>query len=842
MMRLAWAQFRHAPARLLSVLLAVMLSASTLAGTVVFSATSTASMRATTAAPLEPVDVVIDPGDANLANLPPTWAEDVLDKADVDSEVKSTAPYLAATYTAYGSKARGVATITSIADSASLRWFSLEQGDWPKGDNQIVISQDTADQLGVGVGDTITLKTDDGAQRKVTVSGINDVKFKPFTGTDYAMYAAPIFFAGVTPTELFVKLADPSETDGITAKIADAAKSAGVAAYTGEELARQSASRLAGGSTQLTVIMAAFALIALFAAMMVISSTYKTLIAQRTHDIAMLRLIGARRANVRSAVLCEALIVGLIGTIAGGAIGLGGGYAAMVATGQAFGGFAANPALLAGALLLTVAATVAAAWMTVRHATRIPPVQALQGAAAGETSLGAPASQRRMILILVIGAACAALGAALLSLGATMNQMPVALIGGLALAAGLLLALPRLTTLVMPVIARMLSACGLSGRLAASSMAANPQRAGATITAMAFGISLIAALSSAATTGTATIAADNDERYPITAALYTPDGSPLSGKILDHRSRIDDAKASYPVRTAAIDQAPDGGKTTPVVLEVVPDKAMTTFGQIDLKAGSGSSSEPMALAHPRYMSTIGIGEGDGIDLTVAGTQLSLRVRPSQLAESPRLAIVITDSTLDALPEATRAGIERALSTSMIWFKSADGIDRGQLAKQVNQLAVADPNATVGGGIAESNDIMSVLDMLLMLSYAMLAITVIISLTGLANQLALSVAERRAEISMLRALGARRGVVRLSIAWEALVLTIIGTLVGLAVGMPLGIAGVKAQVGGMTDRFTIAMPWMQIGVLVPVILAAALLASAIPARHATAIAPAEGLTS
>ena len=51
---------------------------------------------------------------------------------------------------------------------------------------------------------------------------------------------------------------------------------------------------------------------------------------------------------------------------------------------------------------------------------------------------------------------------------------------------------------------------------------------------------------------------------------------------------------------------------------------------------------------------------------------------------------------------------------------------------------------------------------------MLAITVTISLTGLANQLALSVIERTNEISMLRALGTRRGVIRMEIDRKSVV--------------------------------------------------------------------------
>lgn len=309
---------------------------------------------------------------------------------------------------------------------------------------------------------------------------------------------------------------------------------------------------------------------------------------------------------------------------------------------------------------------------------------------------------------------------------------------------------------------------------------------------------------------------------------------------MQRASEITDARASYPVRTIAIDHAPEGAKTTPKVLDVIPDKAAGTFTADDGWHTGISGGTPVALVHPRYMSTIGIKEGDQLTITIAGTPLTVRAHASQLTESPELAVIITDSQLGSLPNA--AAIQPKLKTSMVWFKTRPGIDRAKLAGQVNHLAAADPNATVGGGIAESNDILNVLNMLLMLSYAMLAITVTISLTGLANQLALSVIERTNEISMLRALGTRRGAIRMSIAIEALALTVIGTVIGLLVGLPLGLAGVKAQIGGMTGQFTTRLPWDQISVLIPVILIAGLLASTIPARNATRIQAAQGLTS
>ena len=845
MMRLAWEQIKHAPGRLAAVLVAVALSAAMLAGTVVFSATSNASMAATTAAPLKPADLVIDTNGKDSSGLSPDWADQVLDDSGIRKQIAAASPYLAATFTAYGQQARGSASVYSISSDPTLRWFGLKQGRWPTGDGEVVVSQDTANQLGVQTGGTITLKTKNGVTHTVTVVGINDVTFKPLTGTDYALYADPTFFGEAAPGDLLVKLKDPNQAAALLPRLARAAEAQGFAAFTGVDMTRQAAAMLAGGSTQLTVIMAVFALIATLCAMMVISGTYRTLIAQRARDIAMLRLIGARRSAVRAMVLAEAFLTGIVGVVIGGVLGAGGAYAAMVATGQAYGGFAANPALLVGVLALAVAATVIAAWMSVRHATRIPPIRALDTAASENSNAvnDVGVEHHRAVLCVAAGLVLAVFGVALLWLGADRHAMPSALVGGLALAAGLVFALPVVMAALMPAAGRILTVCGLSGRLAASNLTANARRAGSAVTAVAFGVTLIAALASAAATGQATIMADNEHRYPISAALATPDGTALSDKALRSTGEMTDAAGAYPVRTAAIDHAPDGGKATPQVLEIIPDQATSVFAADDDRhpARNGvDPSTPVALVHPRYMKAIGVAVGERIDLEIAGIPLTVIAQPSQLTESPRLAIIITDSQLATLSQGDQLASQ--LATSQVWFKASPGTSRAQLASQVNRLAVLDPDATVSGGIAESADILNVLNLLLTLSYAMLAVTVLISLAGLTNQLALAITERSREISMLRALGTRRGVIRGSIAWEALVQTVLGTAVGLVVGLPLGVAGVKAQIGGMTRWFEVSLPWTQVVVLAVILIIAGLLASVIPARHATRIQPAQGLTS
>ena len=70
------------------------------------------------------------------------------------------------------------------------------------------------------------------------------------------------------------------------------------------------------------VIFNMFGLLTLAMGGFIIFNTFRTIVAERRHDIGMLRAIGANRATIIGLVLTEGLVQGVIGT----AIGIGLGY------------------------------------------------------------------------------------------------------------------------------------------------------------------------------------------------------------------------------------------------------------------------------------------------------------------------------------------------------------------------------------------------------------------------------------------------------------------------------------------------------------------------------------
>jgi putative ABC transport system permease protein len=86
-------------------------------------------------------------------------------------------------------------------------------------------------------------------------------------------------------------------------------------------------------------------------------------------------------------------------------------------------------------------------------------------------------------------------------------------------------------------------------------------------------------------------------------------------------------------------------------------------------------------------------------------------------------------------------------------------------------------------IAEYNRwLTSQLDRIVYLLYALLAMSVVISMFGIANSLFLSIHERTRELGLLRAVGATAGQVRRMIRYESVITSLIGGVLGIVVGV------------------------------------------------------------
>ncbi|SDT81005.1 FtsX-like permease family protein [Actinoplanes derwentensis] len=808
---LAWSQVRSNPGRLLAIVAAVVLATGFLAATATFASTSDEGLRLTAAAPLTTADIVLDAGDTVHD---PNWYQ----VTGGVPGVRTVDAQFARTVSVFGGARRGSANVQSIPATPQVRWFDIDEGAWPSAAGQVVADRRTLTDLGVGVGATLVFRQGAADPVTVTVVGSADLGFRPLTGSDYRFYAAPAFFAGDTPPAALLTVADRdrlAETVGAVGKVLPQ----GATATDASVAADMAAARFAGGNTQLVVIMLAFAAVALLASILVIANTFQMIVSQRIRQVALLRLVGGHRRQVSRVVLTEAAIAGSIGAVLGAVAGVGIGYLGAGLLDINGGGLAVSPIMLVLCVLTGVAATVVAAWAPARGATRVPPVRALQDIP--ETLPAQVHGGRRLAvgLALLVFAVGALVGA---GVGASL---PLALVGGVLLAAGLLIALPLGIALLLPPTARGLERFGVAAGLAGGSLRQNARRTASATMAVVVGAALITSLAVASASGRATVEADLEARYPVAVSVHT-DGAAIDDRTVQALAGIPGLSTTTVQTTAAT--FPAAGKPTPARIASIPAGLGGRLAPELGMAGGG----PVLLLPNAYLTARGLKDGAPITIKVDDRDVHFTARGSRLADTTGQLLGVASG--DAL---TAAGV-RTVPTA-VWGTAPGGFDRESLAGDVNAVAARDAGVEVGGGLTEGGDIMNVLSILLGLSLGMLAVTVVIALLGIANLLGLSVIERAREMALLRALGTRSSRLRAMVAIEAVTITLLGTVAGIVIGVPVGLVGVIAAVGRQADP-VIRPAWPQLGLVLVAAAVTGVLASLAPARRATRIAPAEGL--
>ena len=131
------------------------------------------------------------------------------------------------------------------------------------------------------------------------------------------------------------------------------------------------------------------------------------------------------------------------------------------------------------------------------------------------------------------------------------------------------------------------------------------------------------------------------------------------------------------------------------------------------------------------------------------------------------------------------------------------------------------------------------DQLVGLIYGLLALSVIVSLLGIVNTLALAIHERHRELGMIRAVGMRRRQIKSMVRQESVITSLIGAALGVVLGTLFAFLISRPL---EEDGFVFSIP---VGTLIVVTLLAALfgvLAAASPARRAAKTDILQAITS
>jgi len=276
-------------------------------------------------------------------------------------------------------------------------------------------------------------------------------------------------------------------------------------AVTATTLASRQAGELQGYLDGLRATLLAFAAVALLVGSFIIWNTFSVLVAGRTRELALLRLLGATRGQVLGSVLLEAALVGLAAAAAGVAAGVGAavGLAALLhGLGDTLPPAAPvlAPRTVVAGLAVGVLVTMAAAAAPARRAGRVAPLAAIRDAAPA-TPPGRPGPGR--------GRAGLRRGRGRRDGGLAGRgdqdggpQRP----GGLAAVVGVMVLGPVLAPpLCRAVGAPLARLFGFAARLARDNLLGNPRRSAATVGALTVGLVLAAGTSVLATSSATSV-------------------------------------------------------------------------------------------------------------------------------------------------------------------------------------------------------------------------------------------------------------------------------------------------------------------------------------------------
>ncbi|WP_419818997.1 ABC transporter permease [Glaciibacter flavus] len=278
------------------------------------------------------------------------------------------------------------------------------------------------------------------------------------------------------------------------------------------------ADEVVSGSTTvrlvLSVVTSVFTLIAVYVGAIVTANTFATIIAGRTRQIALLRLIGAQAGRLRRAVATEGLLVGVMGAIVGLVIGVAI-AAAAIASGTSAGWLpSADYVVMEPLILLPVAVvavtTWASAWVGSRAVTTVTPLAAVGAAVDARLE-----SARRGVVRNIAAIVLAGVGFALLALGVVIGlSSPIGLLvsffGGVLSFTGIVVG----AHLVMPPVLRLVGrAFGPrpAARLAAENGVRFPERSSRATIGLVIGVTLVTMFAVAMASYRAMILSSNDD-------------------------------------------------------------------------------------------------------------------------------------------------------------------------------------------------------------------------------------------------------------------------------------------------------------------------------------------
>ena len=581
--------------------------------------------------------------------------------------------------------------------------------------------------------------------------------------------------------------------------------------------------------------------IALLVGVFIIFNTFTIAVNQRWKEIGVLRAIGVERRNIQTMFLVEALVMGMVGSVAG--IGLG--YLLAVGAERLLSEVAAQifsfvatqqppvfrPDYALTSFAIGTVTSLIGAWLPSRAATRLDPILALHNIETRqrETVLGNGRLALGVVLV-TAGLLCVAYAPLRVSLDYQF-------IYPLLMIAGLILILPKLAELVArllrPVMDRFF---GTEGVLAVESMIQSPRRTSATVGALMIGLSFVFSTTSYVRSYQLTV--DQWMKRFINADLIISTSEMARSRTYHFSEDLGRRIATIPgikrvenVRFLFVPYASDS-------IAVVAFEMDGWFARVTdpIDVGDVDAARRALIAGEGVLVSRNLTTRYGLDI---GDTLSLQT-PTRPFNFPIVGI-IDDYTSEKGAVFFDRRIYREYwndaAVDMIDVNLEDSVRMtpggiGAVRDQIQQMIRGEHRAFIYTNTEYRKWVLDLINGFFVINYMQTAVAVIIAALGIVNTLIISVTERRRELGVLRAIGGLRRQIGSMILLEAAVMAVVGVVSGTLAGMMNTLFLVRtaaSMVGGYTIPFR--FPVGMVLLALPLTILISLLAAWWPARKA-----------
>jgi putative ABC transport system permease protein len=700
--------------------------------------------------------------------------------------------------------------------------LNLRSGAAPTAPDDVAVDAATAKTYKLTVGQDLDIATHAGVE-SFTISGIAG-----FGDADNLGGATLALFETDTAQRLFDREGEFDQVDVVAdegvspvqlkTRVQEVLPN-GVEAVTSSTVADEQSDQLKEALGFFRTALLVFAAIALFVGAFIIFNTFSIIVAQRTRELALLRALGASRRQVMTSVVAEAFAIGLVASAVGILAGIG------IAIGlqgllSAFNidlpstSTQLQTRTIVASLLVGTVVTVVASVFPARRAARIAPVQALRES---QDAAAAGSSRKR----LVAGGIVTAVGIASLLYGlfGTPSNAPLLVGMGAAITfVGVAILAPLAARPLAGVIGAPVRGLGIQGKLGRENAMRSPRRTASTASALMIGLGLVSMVAVFSSSLKASFDAQLEKSvkadFIVSAASFVSFSTNVAEKVRE----VPGVGTAESFRQGGFHV---NGATS--LLTAVEPPTLDDVAEIGVTSGSLESlGVDQVFVFDDVMQDHAWQVGDTVPAAFSSSGSNPLTIVGTYAENGLVGdYLVSLGTFEKyFPE--------QLDT-FVMVKVTDGADTGAVQQDIEAATDAFGNIEIQDQAAFREKQAGLVNQLLGLVTALLAMAIVIALFGIVNTLGLSIFERTRELGLLRAVGMSRKQVKRMIRWESVIIAILGAVLGLAIGVFFGWALQQALAGEGITELRIPVPTLVVYLVLAGL--AGVLAAIWPARRA-----------